>query len=482
MQELYVYNTLWREKQKFVPINPDEVTMYTCGPTVYNYAHIGNLRAYVFADILKKTLIYFGYNVKHIINITDVGHLVSDADTGEDKLEKWSEREWKSAWDIAEYYTKEFKKDLKAMNIMFPTKFTHATKYIAEQINMIKLLEEKGYTYIIEDGVYMDTSKVSDYGKLLWEDYKKALDWLNAGERVDMAGKKNKTDFALWKFSPKWEKRQMEWDSPWWKGFPWWHIECSAMSSTELWETIDIHNGGIDHIPVHHTNEIAQSECATAKKFVNYWMHNEFLNLKDMKMSKSSGDFVRIQTLLDRKISPLVYRFYLLNSHYRKQLIFTWELLEEAEKNYYKLKKLIKEKTTENWKSVIGDCDGDTWWCSLRKYKLQVDEALADDLNTPKVFATIWTMLKDNTIIPNKKIILIEKVESIFSLWLLDFTDIVENKLEIPEEVIDLAEQRKKFKQEKNFASADDLRQKIQALGFDVKDTREWYKIINYNK
>ena len=373
-----LYNTASRSIEEFVPIDENEIHVYSCGPTVYHYAHLGNMRAYVFADILQRTLKTKYAKVKHVINITDVGHLVSDGDTGEDKLEKGSAREGKSVWDVAQFYTDAFMSDLERLNIdknnfLFP----RATDYIAEQVAIVKALEDKGYTYTTNDGVYFDTSKWDKYADFA----KLKTDSLNAGERVDMGEKKHATDFALWKFSPKNEQRQMEWESPWGVGFPGWHIECSAMSEALLGKHFDIHTGGIDHIPVHHTNEIAQSECAhNGERFVNYWCHVNFLTDKIGKMSKSGGDFLRLQTLIDAGYNAEAYRYLLLQTHYRKEVEFSYESLDAAVQGLVTLRKKYnkyKLASADNGQ----DSDFDTWDKFL--------SALYNDLNTAKALAVI---------------------------------------------------------------------------------------------
>ncbi|OGZ28398.1 MAG: cysteine--tRNA ligase, partial [Candidatus Nealsonbacteria bacterium RIFOXYC1_FULL_40_7] len=316
-----LYNTLSKKKQVFRPLKDKEVRFYSCGPTVYNYAHIGNLRTYIFNDILKRVLRYNGLKVKHVMNLTDVGHLTSDADTGEDKLEKAAEREQKTAWQIAEFYTESFKKDLKKLNIEEPDIWAKATDHIEEQIKVIKILERKGFTYRIEDGIYFDSSKIKDYGKLEGKKKKNIM----AGARVEMAeGKKNPQDFALWKFSPKDKKRQMEWNSPWGIGFPGWHTECVAMSKKHLGVPFDIHTGGIDHIAVHHTNEIAQTEAAFEKDLAMLWLHGEFLDLKKEKMAKSEGNVILLGDIIRKGFDPLSFRYLCLTAHYRSKLTFSW--------------------------------------------------------------------------------------------------------------------------------------------------------------
>ncbi|NUM74290.1 cysteine--tRNA ligase, partial [candidate division KSB1 bacterium] len=340
---LHLYDTYTRSLREFKPLRADEVGLYTCGPTVYDYAHIGNLRTYLFEDILRRALEFNGYNVKHVMNITDVGHLVSDADTGEDKMEKGARRTGKTAWEIAAFYTQAFQDDMQRLNILPPTIWCRATDHIREQIETIRCIEKKGFTYRTSDGIYFDTSKLPNYGYLARLD----IEGLRAGERVEVGEKRNPTDFALWKFSPagstssptggenRFDKlparRQMEWESPWGVGFPGWHIECSAMSEKYLGPFFDIHCGGEDHITVHHTNEIAQTEACHGTRLANFWMHGYFLQLDDAKMAKASGEFLRVQTLIDRGYDPLAYRMLCLGAHYRTQLNFTWESLDGAE-------------------------------------------------------------------------------------------------------------------------------------------------------
>jgi len=345
---LKIYNTLTKQKEEFKPIKTGwfrKVGLYTCGPTVYNFAHIGNLRSYIFEDILKRVLKYNGYKVKHVMNITDVGHLTSDADEGEDKMEKGAKREGKTAWEIAEFYTQAFKSNLHDLNIIEPDVWCKATDHIKEQIKLVQKLIDRGFTYETSDGIYFDTTKIDDYGKMANLKNQE----LQAGVRVDIGEKRNAHDFALWKWSSpnchpelvsgSLPKRQMEWSAFNHIGFPGWHIECSAMSMKYLGEQFDIHCGGIDHIPVHHTNEIAQSESVTGKKpWVKYWMHGEFLLTGSDKMAKAGDNFLTLQTLKDKNINPLAYRYLLLQTHYRKQLTFSWEALEAAEsglKHFY---------------------------------------------------------------------------------------------------------------------------------------------------
>ncbi|MBU3942723.1 cysteine--tRNA ligase, partial [Patescibacteria group bacterium] len=371
-----LYNTLGRKKQNFKSLKKNKVGLYTCGPTVYDYAHLGNLRSYLFADVLKRVLELNSYKVKHIINITDVGHLVSDEDSGEDKIEVGAKREKKTAWQIAEFYTKTFKEDLKKLNIQEPTKWTKASDYIKEQINLIKLLEKKGFTCRIEDGIYFETSKINDYGKLTGS--KKRTHFARIEETK---GKKSPTDFALWKFSTT--KRQMEWNSPWGIGFPGWHTECVAMGIKELGLPFDIHTGGIDHIPVHHSNEIAQAEAGYNKKLANYWMHNEFLVLNKEKMAKSKGGFITLNTLIEKNINPLTYRYLTLTTHYKSPLSFSWKSLQSSQNaldNLY-------EKILEIKKEKIKD-----------KLPREFLRYINDDLDTPKALALMWKLIRKKKI------------------------------------------------------------------------------------
>lgn len=459
MTNLKLYNTLTRKKETFKP--KKEVGLYTCGPTVYDFAHIGNLRAYLFEDTLKRVLLYNGLKVKHIMNITDVGHLTSDADTGEDKLEKGAKREHKTVWQIAEFYTEAFKKDLEALNIAFPSKWIKATDTIKEQIELIKTLEKKGFTYKTQDGIYFDTSKLKDYG-VLWGNKKEVA--LQAGKRVEMVcGKKNLTDFALWKFSP--QKRQMEWKSPWGVGFPGWHTECVVMAEKELGSPFDIHCGGIDHIQVHHTNEIAQAEAAFNNQLANFWMHGEFLDLQGEKMSKSKGGFITLQTLIDKGFNPLSYRYLCLQTHYRKKLNFSFEALEAAENGLNNLIKEIKELD-----------DKETSFPLL--YKKKFLEAINDDLNLPEALSLLWLALKDKKLASQEKYSLAIDFDQVLGL---NLKELIKSKQKIPAEVQELAEKREKLRRERKFAEADTLRLEIEKLGFLVEDTASGPIIQNKN-
>ena len=455
---LKIYNTLTREKEEFKPIVDSHVGLYTCGPTVYNYAHVGNLRTYIFEDVLKRVLNYNNFIVKHVMNITDVGHLTGDRDMGEDKIENESKKENKTAWQIAEFYTNKFKDDLTSLNIIYPEIFCKATDNIQEQIEMIKVLEEKGFTYKTSDGLYFDTSKVADYSKLSHQH----LDSLREGARVEVNNeKKNPTDFALWKFSPSNIKRQMEWESPWGIGFPGWHIECSAMSIKYLGDHFDIHAGAVDFINLHHTNELAQSEAYTGKEpWVNYWMHGEFLNMKDgEKMAKSTGNFLTIQSeFIDKNISPLVYRYATYSVHYRKQMEWNEEIISSALSGYTNLLNRVK-----NLGSNSGGVNGEL--------KERFLEAINDDLNMSKAMAVVSEMFKYG-ISNEDKLATILDFDKVLGLSLDKIK--IEN---IPDEVNKLAKERTEARNSKDWAKSDELRDKIKDLGYEVKDKEGEYEI-----
>lgn len=458
--DLILFNTLARKKEVFKPIKRGKVGMYSCGPTVYSYQHIGNMRAYIFSDLLKRTLLFNKYKVTHIINVTDVGHLTSDADEGDDKMEKASTKEGKSAKEISNFYFNAFKSDIIKLNIIFPDKWTKATDHINEQINLIKKLEKKGYTYRTSDGIYFDSSKFKDYGKIALLKIKN----LKAGKRVNMGEKRHKTDFALWKFSEEPRERQQEWDSPWGIGFPGWHIECSAMSMKYLGEHFDIHTGGEDHISIHHTNEIAQSECATGKKFVNYWLHTAFLTLNNQKMSKSKGSIYTLSELEYLGYSPEHYRYLNLLTHYRKNLSFNIEGLEAAKSAFEKLKRKILEIETQTHKALdLTD-----------KYEAEFLKSINDDLNIPRAVQTLWKVVDDFDFIPEKKLKLIKKFDEVLGLGIKDFK---EEKLNIPGEIKKLVDSRERLRKNKLWAEADIIRNRIQDLGFKVLDTESGPKI-----
>jgi len=446
--KLYLYNTLTRNKDEFKPLKGNKVGLYTCGPTVYNFAHIGNLRTYIFEDILKRVLEYNDYKVKHIMNITDVGHLTSDADTGEDKLEKGAKREGKSVWEIAEFYTNIFKENLEDLNIQEPDKWCKATDYIKEQIKFVKKLEKKGLTYKTSDGIYFDTSKYPDYPKLA----KLNLEGQKEGARVEVnKEKRNPTDFALWKFSPEDSHRQMEWKSPWGVGFPGWHLECSAISLKNLGKEFDIHCGGVDHIPVHHTNELAQNWGITNLESVKWWLHGEFLVINEGKMAKSEGNFITLQRIKDRGLNPLSYRYFCLQAHYRSKLNFTWEALEAAQNGYHNLigeiSKLPKPK---------GDCP---------EFEEKFLQAINDDLNMPMALSVLQELLKSNCPSGAKRQS-ITKFDKVLGLNL----DQYKKEKVVSWEVQKLIDERQLARKNKDFKKADELRRKIEEQGIKIKD------------
>ncbi|MEO8514864.1 MAG: cysteine--tRNA ligase [Ignavibacteria bacterium] len=465
--DITLFNTLGREKQVFKPIEPGKVGLYTCGPTVYDYQHIGNFRTFMFEDFLKRVLLYNEYDVTHIMNITDVGHLVSDGDEGEDKMEKGSARTGKTVWEIAEYYTQFFLDDAKALNILPPTRYTKATEYIKEQVDMIKCLDDKGFTYITSDGVYFDTSKLTDYGKLANLD----IEGLEEGTRIQFSTeKKNKTDFALWKFSPKDEKRQMEWDSPWGKGFPGWHVECSAMSKKFLGDTFDIHCGGIDHIPIHHTNEIAQSESCNGKPFVHYWLHGAFLEEESGKMSKSKGEFLRLKLLIDKGYSPLDYRYLCLGTHYRKRLLFSWELIEQAKVTFNRLKQNV-QTIRDDAKKNADPRDA----TMPEEIKAKFTETVNDDLNMPQALAVLWGVIRNDKLTATEKMNLINDFNRVLGLDL--DKDIEAGNTNVPAEIMELVEKRIAAKKSKDFKKADEIRDELKRMGWEILDKKDGVEV-----
>lgn len=457
---LYLYDTYTRSLRDFKPLQGPEVGLYTCGPTVYDFAHIGNLRTYIFEDLLRRVLILNGYTVCHVMNITDVGHLVSDADTGEDKMEKGSIRTGRSAWDIAEIYTRAFKDDLHRLNIQEPTIWCKATDHIPEQIAFIQCIEAKGYTYRTSDGIYFDTSKLKEYGHLARLD----IDGLQAGTRIDMGEKRNPTDFALWKFSPPDQLRQMEWNSPWGVGFPGWHIECSAMSAKYLGSYFDIHCGGEDHISVHHTNEIAQTQACYGTRLANFWMHGYFLHIDENRMSKSSGEFLRLQTLIDRGFDPLSYRFFCLSAHYRAKLNFTWESLDGAAKSLDRLRQMVYE-----WGSP-GTADEHF----IEEFNAQVN----DDLNMPRAVAVTWDMSRSDLPASTKKATM-TLFDRVLGLDLAGWQPPIEI---IPHNIQALVEQRTQARAEKRWKDADSIRQQVYEAGYEIEDTSQGPRVKSYKK
>ncbi len=446
---LRLFDTYERTVREFEPIEPGTVKLYACGPTVYDYAHIGNLRTYLFEDVLRRVLELNGYRVEHVMNITDVGHLVSDADTGEDKMETGARRTGKSAWEIAELYTNAFRRDLALLNILEPTVWCRATDHIQEQIDFIRCIEAKGYTYRTSDGIYFDTARLADYGHLARLD----VEGLKAGARVEQGEKRHPTDFALWKFSPAGAQRQMEWDSPWGVGFPGWHIECSAMSVKYLGTYFDIHCGGQDHIPVHHTNEIAQTEACHGTRLANFWLHGYFLQVDDAKMAKSAGEFLRTETLVQRGYDPLAYRYLCLTAHYRSNLNFTWEALDAAAVALDRLR-----QTVHRW-GLPSQPDE----AVSERFRAHVN----DDLNTPRALAAVWDLARSDVEEGRKKATVLA-LDEVLGLRLAQWEP---PRTEVPREVERLVSARETARGEKRWEDADALRDEVRALGFEIEDT-----------
>jgi len=456
---LRLYNSLTRTKEDFVPLAAPKVGLYTCGPTVYNYQHVGNYRTYIFEDVLVRALKLLGYAPNRVMNITDVGHLTSQGDEGEDKMEVGSAREGKSAWDIAKFYTEAFLADCATLNILPSDVLCRATDHIPEQIDLVRRLEAKGYVYKTADGVYFDTAKFPDYGKLMTREH---LDGLRSGARVEEnPEKKHRTDFALWKFSPAGQKRQMEWDSPWGKGFPGWHIECSAMAMRFLGETFDIHCGGIDHVAIHHTNEIAQSEGATGKPFARFWMHGEFLLMNNAKMAKSAGGFVKLSDLAEKGFSPLDYRYHGFTAHYRKQLDFTWETLEASKTSRRRLRDAVLSLAGEPSKPACAE------------YSSRFRDCLCDDLNMPAALAVVWDALKSDLPGGAKKTFL-KEAETVLALDLFRH----DGEKALDPEVARLLVIREEARKRKDFQESDRIRKQIEMLGYVVKDGKDGVKAV----
>lgn len=470
--KLKIYNTMSRQKEEFVPLMEDPnynwpkkdfVWMYSCWPTVYRDPSIWNYRATFTADLIRNTLKLFWYKVISVMNITDVGHLTSDADDGEDKLEKWAKREWISVWEVAKKYENIFMKGMKALNIDTFDVMPKATDHIAEQISLIQKLEEKAYTYEVPgDWIYMDTSKVENYWELMWPNYKKRLEDLNAWIRVDMWWKRNPTDFALWKFSPQNEKRQMEWDSPRWIWFPGWHIECSAMSSKYLGEQFDIHHWWADHITIHHPNEIAQSECGFGvHPWVKYWVHNEFLQVDWGKMSKSLWNVYTLEDVQKRWYSPLDLKYFYFMAQYSNFQNFTWEQLDVAKNTRQALiKKLQWREELKDRKEFEND-----------PFFKEAMEAVSDNINTPKLLAIIQSSL--NNVNENTYAIITFFENNFLKLWLFE----EQEKVEIPSEIQELAQKRREAKKNKDWGTADSLRDQLTSLWWKILDRPDGFEV-----
>ncbi|NLC67933.1 MAG: cysteine--tRNA ligase [Clostridiaceae bacterium] len=500
--ELKLYNTLTRKKEVFQPIHDNEARIYSCGPTVYDYAHIGNFRTYIFMDILRRALMYEGYKLKHVMNITDVGHLVSDADEGEDKMLVTARAQKKSPWEIAAYYTSEFFKDIEALNISKPEIIPKATDHIKEMIEFVEGLVEKGYGYKTSDGIYFDISKFTGYGKLSGIN----LDEQMAGARVEVNDeKRHPADFALWKKAPK--EHIMQWPSPWGMGYPGWHIECSAMARKYLGDQFDIHTGGVDHIPIHHENEIAQTEALLGKPAVRYWLHGEFLLVDNGKMSKSLGNTYRIADLEAKGFDPLAFRYFCLNAHYRSKLNFTWESMRAAQVAYDRLLGGALAHKQASYVPAPGEMDGKSCRSSdkggdkngncgyspgtgdireiVNNFRNEFIEAITDDLNMPKAIGIAWNVVRFE-----------KKCRELYDL-LVDFDKILgldidkaEEKLkekekereveleELDSETRNLIEKRQQARKEKNWKLADEIRARLKENGILLEDTPQGVRVI----
>lgn len=462
-----LYNTLTRQLEDFKLLDPPNVGIYSCGPTVYDYAHIGHARTYVFSDVLKRILLFNGYQVKHVMNITDVGHLTEAdiSDEGKDKIELAAEKEKKTVWDIAKFYTDDFFQMLDEMNIARPSITCKATDYIQEQIGLIKKMEENGFTYVVDRGVVFDTAKFPAYADFARLDLK----GIKAGSRIELdPQKKNPTDFWLWKFSDPKGKRQMEWDSPWGKGFPGWHLECSAMSISCLGERFDIHTGGIDHIPVHHTNEIAQNWAATGHQVVNYWVHGEFLLIEGQKMSKSLGNFYRLEDIEKKGFEPLALRYLFLTAHYRAKMNFTWKSLEAAQAALGKLKNLVDQWKTGEGRKTLSSQDDE----KINSFREKFQQKINDDLNIPEALAVVWEVAKSNIPDPDKLDLVLD-FDEVLGLGLAKETE----EIKVPKEIEELVNKREELRKEQKWAEADKIRKEIEGAGFVLKDTPEGVKI-----
>lgn len=470
---MMLYNTLTRKKEDFKPINGKTVGFYSCGPTVYDYAHIGNLRTYIFSDTLKRTLSFFGYKVKHVMNITDVGHLTSDSDEGEDKIEKGAKREGKSVRAIAKFYEKAFFSDAKELNILKPTKIARATETISDQIKLIKKIKKAGYAYETESALYFDVSKFKDYGKLSGQSIEEKMALSREGLVLD-SEKKSQLDFALWvKCVGKHKNHALRWKSPWGVGFPGWHIECSAISSKYLGQPFDIHTGGEDHIGTHHENEIAQSEVACGKPLAKIWMHTRHMVLGEKKMSKSSGEFITLSKLKQDGFDPLCFRYLCLTAHYRSNLAFSLESLGKAEIAYFNMidlaSDLFLKKSSQKRISS--------------KYEKEFTHSIEDDLDTPGMVAFVWKLLKDKEVSCKQKIKILENFDFISGLDILSRAKrLAKEKSFIPEEIKNLAKERHILREKKDFKGADIIRLTLAKKGYEIKDNEKGYDIIHSKK
>lgn len=454
-----LYNTATRKKEEFKPLEKNKVGLYSCGPTVYWNQHLGHMYAYIQWDTLVRFLKYSGFDVKWVMNITDVGHLTSDEDTGEDKMEKGAKREGLTVWQIADKYLNQFKESLKLLNVQTPDVLARATEHIQEQIDLSEKIEANGFTYKTKTGLVFDTGKFADYAKFARLDLKRQ----RPGARVEVdPEKKNPWDFLLWVTNQP--NHIMQWDSPWGRGFPGWHIECTAMSMKYLGERFDIHTGGTEHIPVHHTNEIAAAFGAFGHQSVNYWLHNGWLNFAGEKMSKSLGNNILATDLMKKGFEPMSFRYLVLTSHYRQGLNFTWEALKGAQVAYQKLTNLIREWKEKEPKEISGDD-----LIKIEKLKEEFQEKLSDDLNTPEALAVLWKMVKSN-ISPYDKLELINEFDQILGLNLMENASV---KFTVPKEVEEMVQERQELRKKGEWRKADDIRGKLESLSWKVEDIGE---------
>lgn len=470
-----LYNTLARKKETLKPVKPPQVLMYNCGPTVYQFPHIGNWRSFLIADFLKRALNYLGYQTKQVMNITDVGHLTSDADTGQDKVEMEAKKENKTAQEITDFYFQAFVEDGKMLNIIPAQVMPRASEHIAEMIQLVQKLEKKDYTYQTSDGVYFDTSKFKKYGQLSGQSTQEK----KAGARIELSPeKRNPTDFALWKFSPKDAKRQQEWPSPWGLGFPGWHLECSALSKKYLGQPFDIHTGGVDHIGVHHENEIAQSEAAHNKPQANIWLHVEFLQINQTKMSKSRGEFLTIKDLVKKGYNPLSYRIFILSAHYQKKQEFSWKAMNQAQKNLEKIYQTARRLNQYNHKGEKPKK------INLSSYRTKFKRSIRNNLDAPKILATLFEFLNETNQLIDQKVINLSEARKILDLMIewdrflgIEIEKNINQNETVPARIKEMVDQREEMRQQKKWTEADLVRQKIKKLGYQVEDTDQGPKI-----
>lgn len=463
--KLFLYNTLTKKKEEFQPLEDNQVRFYACGLTVYDYAHIGNLRTYIFEDILKRVLLYNNFKIKHVMNITDVGHLtgenLGDADSGEDKVEQAAKEQGKTPEEITRFYTEAFKQDLDSLHILYPDIWCKATEHVEDMIELIKEIEANGYTYTAGGNVYFDTSRFEYYEELA----NLKTDELKHGARVSVdKNKKNPQDFVLWfTKSEKFENHLQQWDSPWGRGWPGWHIECSAMSSKYLGKQFDIHTGGVDHVNVHHTNEIAQSEAAFGTHpWVRFWLHGEFLVMEKEKMSKSLGNFITLQNLIDKGFDPMHYRYFCFTAHYRKPLVFSMSALEGAKQSYENLRQKILNLKSETSVKKLNKTE------EYRGFLKTFHTRINNDLNIPRALAVLYDTLKSDELDSAQKLDLVYNYDDIFGF---NFREMTEETREIPEEILKLVKEREEARKQKDFQRADELRDIIQEKGYSIKDT-----------